>query len=118
MLRGLEGDDSELGKGIQALAAAARGTTVESTREEHFNLFTGVGQGELLPYTSYYLTGFLNEKPLARLRGDMARLRLARADDVKEPDDQIAAPCEMMEIGGAPWRERGCQYVTIPGVAV
>src|SRR3546814_5170747 len=64
MLRGLEGDDSELGKGIQALAAAARGTTVESAREEHFNLFTGVGQGELLPYTSYYLTGFLNAKPL------------------------------------------------------
>src|SRR3546814_20877055 len=43
MLRGLEGDDSELGKGIQALAAAARGTTVESAREEHFNLFTGLG---------------------------------------------------------------------------
>ncbi|HEY9536124.1 MAG TPA: molecular chaperone TorD family protein [Kiloniellaceae bacterium] len=96
MLRGLEGDDSELGKGIQALAAAARGTTVESAREEHFNLFTGVGQGELLPYTSYYLTGFLNEKPLARLRGDMARLRIARADDVKEPEDHIAALCEMM----------------------
>src|SRR3546814_16153928 len=67
-----------------------------SAREEHFNLFTGVGQGELLPYTSYYLTGFLNEKPLARLRGDMARLRIARADDVKEPEDHIAALCEMM----------------------
>src|SRR3546814_12588749 len=66
MLRGLEGDDSELGKGIQALAAAARGTTVESAREEHFNLFTGVGQGELLPYTSYYLTGFLSEKARKR----------------------------------------------------
>ena len=96
MLRGLEGDDSELGKSIRALAAAARGTTVEVARQEYFDLFIGVGQGELLPYASYYLTGFLNEKPLARLRGDMARLRIARADDVKEPEDHIAALCEMM----------------------
>jgi TorA maturation chaperone TorD len=96
MLRGLEGDDSDLGKGIRALAAAARGTTVESARQEYFDLFIGLGQGELLPYASYYLTGFLNEKPLARLRGDMARLRIARADDIKEPEDHIAALCEMM----------------------
>lgn len=96
MLRGLEGDESELGKGIRALAAAARGTTVESARQEYFDLFIGVGQGELLPYASYYLTGFLNEKPLARLRGDMGRLRIARADEVKEPEDHIAALCEMM----------------------
>lgn len=95
-LRGLKGDESELGQGIRALAAAARGTTVESAREEYFDLFIGVGQGELLPYGSYYLTGFLNEKPLARLRGDMARLGIARADDVKEPEDHIAALCEMM----------------------
>jgi TorA maturation chaperone TorD len=96
MLRGLEGDESELGKGIRALAAAARGTTVASAEREFFDLFIGVGQGELLPYASYYLTGFLNEKPLARLRGDMARLHIARADDVKEPEDHIAALCEMM----------------------
>jgi len=96
MLRGLQGDDSELGKGIRALAAAARGSTVEGARQEYFDLFIGLGQGELLPYASYYLTGFLHEKPLARLRGDMARLRIARADDVTEPEDHIAALCEMM----------------------
>lgn len=96
MLRGLQGDDSDLGKGIRALAAAARGTTVESAQQEYFDLFIGLGQGELLPYASYYLTGFLNEKPLARLRSDMARLHIARADDVSEPEDHIAALCEMM----------------------
>ncbi len=96
MMRGLAGDDSELGQGITALAAAARGTTVETAKQEYFDLFIGLGQGELLPYASYYLTGFLNEKPLARLRGDMARLRIARAEDVSEPEDHIAALCEMM----------------------
>lgn len=96
MLGGLSGDDSELGEGIKALAAAARGTSVEAARQEYFDLFVGLGQGELLPYASYYLTGFLNEKPLARLRGDMARLQIARADHVSEPEDHIAALCEMM----------------------
>lgn len=96
ILRGLEGDKSELGQGIKALAAAARGTTVETAKQEYFDLFVGLGQGELLPYASYYLTGFLHEKPLARLRGDMAKLKIARADDVTEPEDHIAALCEMM----------------------
>jgi TorA maturation chaperone TorD len=96
MLRGLEGDESELGQGIKALAAAARGTSVESARQEYFDLFIGVGQGELLPYASYYLTGFLHEKPLVRLRNDMAELQIARADDISEPEDHIAALCEMM----------------------
>ena len=96
MVRGLSGDASELGQGIQALAAAARGITADIARQEYFDLFIGIGQGELLPYGSYYLTGFLHEKPLARLRGDMARLQIARADDVTEPEDHIAALCEMM----------------------
>ena len=96
MVRGLSGDESELGQGIKALAVAARGTTAEAAKQEYFDLFIGLGQGELLPYASYYLTGFLNEKPLARLRGDMARLHIARAEEVSEPEDHIAALCEMM----------------------
>jgi len=96
MMRGLQGDESELGQGIKALSAAARGTTTDTAKQEYFDLFIGLGQGELLPYASYYLTGFLNEKPLARLRSDMARLHIARADDVSEPEDHIAALCEMM----------------------
>ncbi len=95
-VRGLEGDDSELGQCIRTLATAARATTSEAVNEEYFNLFIGVGRSELLPFASYYLTGFLNEKPLARLRGDMAELGIERADDVKEPEDHIASLCEMM----------------------
>ncbi len=64
--------------------------------EEYFNLFIGVGQGELLPFGSYYLTGFLNEKPLAALRVDMDELGIGRVEGVKEPEDHIASLCEMM----------------------
>jgi TorA maturation chaperone TorD len=96
LARRLAGDDSDLGKGVKALAAAAKGTAVEALDEEYFDLFIGVGRGELLPYGSYYLTGFLNEKPLAVLRQDMDELRIGRAEDVKEPEDHIASLCEMM----------------------
>jgi TorA maturation chaperone TorD len=95
-VRGLDGDNSDLGGAVRTLAAAARATTLEAVGEEYFNLFTGVGRGELLPFASYYLTGFLNEKPLSRLRGDMADLGIAHADDVGEPEDHIASLCEMM----------------------
>ena len=93
---GLEGGDGELGEALAVLARAARATDVAEVRQEYFDLFVGVGQGELVPFGSYYLTGFLHEKPLAKLRSDMQRLGLARADDVKEPEDGIASELEMM----------------------
>jgi TorA maturation chaperone TorD len=93
---GLKGDDTPLGRSIAALAARAGQTTPAAAADEYGDLFIGIGRGELVPYASYYLTGFLNEKPLARLRGEMARLGIARADGVKEPEDHIAALCEMM----------------------
>ncbi len=96
LARAPTGDDTDLGRGVTALAAAAKGATVAGLEEEHFNLFTGVGQGELLPFGSYYLTGFLNEKPLAVLRMDMDELGIGRTEGVKEPEDHIASLCEMM----------------------
>ncbi len=99
----LKGDETALGQGIGTLAAQAAHATPAATAEEYGELFIGIGRGELVPFASYYLTGFLNEKPLARLRGDMAALGMARAADVKEPEDHIAALCEMMAglIGGS-----------------
>lgn len=93
---GLGGDESELGQALSALGSAARAATPTSIDDEYHDLFIGVGRGELMPYGSYYLTGYVYDKPLARLREDMSRLGIARADDVKEPEDHIAALCEMM----------------------
>ncbi|MFY0620434.1 MAG: molecular chaperone TorD family protein [Pelagimonas sp.] len=93
---GLSGDDSELGKGIMTLAKMARITKAKTVESEFNKLFIGLGRGELLPYASYYLTGFLNEKPLATLRQDMTARGLARADTVFEPEDNIASLMEMM----------------------
>ncbi len=93
---GLTGDDSDLGQGIGTLARLARISKPKAVESEYNRLFIGLGRGELLPYASYYLTGFLNEKPLALLRQDMAARGLARAENVFEPEDNIASLMEMM----------------------
>lgn len=95
-LSGLEGDESALGQALTALGRAARGVSPTAIVEEYHELFIGVGRGELIPYGSYYLVGVLYDKPLARLRQDMARRGIARADGVPEPEDHIASLCEMM----------------------
>jgi len=93
---GLTGDDTELGQAVATLAKMARITKPANVEREFNALFIGMGRGELLPYGSYYLTGFLNEKPLALLRQDMRRHGLARSDTVFEPEDNIASLMEMM----------------------
>ena len=92
----LQGDETEFGVALNAVATAAAGASPAAVADEYEALFIGVGSGELVPFASYYLTGFLHEKPLALLRQDMARLGIARADDVHEPEDHVAALCEMM----------------------
>ncbi len=92
----LTGDDTELGRAIRALSTVAREANTDGATREFNRLFIGVGRGELLPYASYYMTGFLNEKPLAVLRRDMSALRIERSPEVYEPEDNIASLCEMM----------------------
>ncbi len=92
----LSGDATRLGEAVTALARVA-GVSKPAAVEREFNaLFIGLGRGELLPYASYYLTGFLNEKPLAGLRRDMAARGMTRAQNVYEPEDNIASLMEMM----------------------
>jgi len=93
---GLSGDSSPLGEAVAGLARVAAVTKPKTAMSEYHALFIGLGRGELLPYASYYLTGFLNEKPLARLRRDMAALTITRAPNVFEPEDNIASLMEMM----------------------
>lgn len=92
----LEGDDAPFGQAITTFARVAALTSESAAADEYQELFIGLVRGELVPYGSYYLTGFLHEKPLARLRADMGRLGLAREEGVHEPEDHIASLCEMM----------------------
>jgi TorA maturation chaperone TorD len=92
----LRGDATPLGLAHLALAQAADNASVERIAREYFALFVGVGRGELLPYGSYYLTGFLNERPLARLREDLRAHGIERAEGQVEPEDHAVTLCEIM----------------------
>jgi TorA maturation chaperone TorD len=92
----LNGDTTPLGLAHLALAQAAGNVSVELIAREYFTLFVGVGRGELLPYGSYYLTGFLNERPLARLREDLRAYGIECAEGQTEPEDHAATLCEIM----------------------
>jgi TorA maturation chaperone TorD len=96
-IREIEADDTPVGKALDQLAARARESDVETLRRAYQDLFIGVGRGEFVPYGSFYLTGFLHEKPLADLRASMAGFGIERAEGVSEPEDHIAALMQMME---------------------
>jgi TorA maturation chaperone TorD len=92
----LNADATPLGRAHAALADAASMAVEAEVEREYFDLFIGVGRGELLPYASYYLTGFLNERPLSRLRDDLAVLGIERVENNCEPEDHAATLCEIM----------------------
>ena len=92
----LEGDETPIGSACLTLAHLAKTLDNGLIRNEYVDIFIGVGRGEVLPFASYYLTGFLNDKPLANLRADMANIGVARVKGVKEPEDHIASLFDMM----------------------
>lgn len=92
----LSPDSTTMGSAIGELAEVARSADAKDVSEEYEALFIGLGRGELVPFGSYYLTGFLNEKPLAKLRQTLGQLGIERREDVKEPEDHIGTLCEVM----------------------
>jgi TorA maturation chaperone TorD len=101
-LSGLRGDATPLGMAHIALAQAASEANAATIDREFFDLFIGIGRGELMPYGSFYLTGFLHERPLARLREDLGQLGIERIEGNAEPEDHAATLCEIMAgiVGG------------------
>lgn len=80
----------------QALVGVAREMSDGAIQAEYNTLFGGVGKPEVYLYGSHFMSGFLNEKPLARLRTELAELGLARDDAMSETEDHIAYLCEVM----------------------
>jgi TorA maturation chaperone TorD len=96
-LQTLGRDDTDLGQALGRLADAAATERLAAVEDEFNTLFVGLSRGELLPYGSYYQTGFLHDKPLALLRTDLAALSIAAAAGSCEPEDHVATLCEIMQ---------------------
>jgi TorA maturation chaperone TorD len=92
----LRGDASPIGAVHTALGEVAGRVSEESVAREYFSLFAGLGAGELLPYSSHYLTGSLYGRPLALLRETLGSLGIEKAPGRSEPEDHAAILCEVM----------------------
>jgi TorA maturation chaperone TorD len=93
---GLEAEEGTVAQAWRDLAQAAVSADAEAAREEYDAVFIGVGKAPLTLYTSAYSIRHSNELPLVELRRDLAVLQLGRRGEVNEPEDHIAALCEVM----------------------
>ncbi len=91
-------DEDELLLSMSTLGLAAKSSELSAIDDEYHDLFIGLGRGELVPYGSWYLTGYLMEKPLSILRDDLKTLGFERDENVVEPEDHVAALCEVMSL--------------------
>lgn len=91
-------DEDELLLSMSTMGLAAESTSLDAIDDEFHTLFIGLGRGELVPYGSWYLTGYLMEQPLSILRDDLAQLGFQRDEEIVEPEDHVAALCEVMSM--------------------
>jgi TorA maturation chaperone TorD len=101
------GSDSPVATAFSQVSSAARNVTLEAARREYDALFVGIARGELVPYASFYLTGFLHDRPLMRLREDLREFGLIAAPEHPDPEDHAGTICELMALlidgaGGTP----------------
>lgn len=94
----VDASEGQVAMGWQLMKQAAQKAERQTVHEEYFSLLIGVGRGELVPFGSWYMTGFLMEKPVAVLRADLERLGIERQEGVVESEDHIAALCDAMAL--------------------
>ena len=94
----VEPSESAMQKAWIALQQAAKNSNREALEDEYQALFIGIGRGEVMPFGSWHMTGAMMEKPLAEIRHDLELLGFERDENVKEPEDHIAALCEVMSM--------------------
>ncbi|HEY5738269.1 MAG TPA: molecular chaperone TorD family protein, partial [Gammaproteobacteria bacterium] len=95
---GSDAEPDELLEAMRQLSASAAKSSLEQIDDEYHALFIGIGRGELVPYGSWYLTGFLMEQPLSELRDDLRALGFERSPDTHEPEDHISAIFEVFSV--------------------
>lgn len=93
-----DSESDDLADTMTALAAAARQQRPQDLEDEYNALFIGIGKGEVVPYGSWYLTGFLMEQPLSDLRDDLRTLGFERNPEIHEPEDHIGAIFEVFSV--------------------
>ena len=116
ILQNLQWDEAIPGKLNQALTAlrqAGHDYPLATIKDEFNRLFVGLGCGEMIPYASWYREKMIQSLPLVPLRSDLIRLGIVRRSDSHEPEDHVAALCEVMAIISR--KTNGWNYMTQAG---
>ncbi len=93
-----EAPDDPLGSAWNTLLLASQAMDAAAADQEYTDLFVGVGKCEVNLHASYWLTGFMMEKPLVELRTDLAKLKLGRRPGATILEDHLSALCETMRV--------------------
>ena len=91
-------DIGGMGQAWQKIRVAATETNINSLDSEYHALFIGMGRGEVVPFGSWQITGFLMDKPLSDLRDDLKAMGIESGENQKDPEDHISALCETMAL--------------------
>ena len=91
-----DGADTEFCRAWRALQQAAAQVDAETVKDEFDTAFIGTGRQPVMLYGSFYLAGFLHEKPLAYLREDLTKMGVSRRGDRHESEDHVSALCDVM----------------------
>jgi TorA maturation chaperone TorD len=89
-------EGAPLAASMRMLAAASRAMDAEAARDEYDSVFIGTGRAEITPYASYYLGRSAPERVLVKLRAELAAMGLGRKHGALEPEDHLAALCDVM----------------------
>lgn len=92
------GAEHALADAWENLVLASSVMDADAVAEEFDALFISSGTPTLNPYGSLYLSGFMNDTPLAELRADLARFGIGRVRGVFESEDHLGALCETMRV--------------------
>ncbi|MDE2360762.1 MAG: molecular chaperone TorD family protein [Betaproteobacteria bacterium] len=112
----MEGESSSIALAWNRLIDASSAMDPAAAAQEYTDLFIGVGKSEVNLHASYWLSGFMMEKPLANLRGSLAELGIARRDEVAMLEDHLSALCETMRLLIAGHGERGPTGIAVQRV--
>ncbi len=94
----IDTSEGKIAMGWELMKQSALTADQSAIQDEFFSLFVGLGRGELMPFGSWYLTGFLMEKPVALLRKDLQTLGIERQEGVTDSEDHIASLCDAMAL--------------------
>ena len=103
LLRGIDRDGNpnpadKMSTAWKTIRLASEHASIESIDDEYHDLFIGISRGEVVPYGSWYQTGFMMDRPLVYLRKDLIELGIERDEGVREPEDHVGALCETMSL--------------------